>query len=325
MEGSRDTPVVLFVFNRPNPTARVWAAIRHWQPARLFVVADGPRRRYPDDAEQCRRVRDCVATVDWPCQVTRFYAEGNLGCRQRINSGLDAVFTVVDQAIILEDDCLVADDFFRFCSSLLARYRDDTSIHAICASNYLPAPEGQGGTYSATRYPCSWGWATWRRAWAQADPTLTFWPQWRDSSDWLQCFPERLERWYWTLLLDDCLAGRIDTWDIPWWANIWHQRGYVLMAHRTLVSNIGFGADGTHTIDRHHPLADRPLQPLGQLIHPVHLALDPGREQQAFAIGMDGAKLRWPFGVYTLPRLWLGQRYRMLRQSWQQRLRQAVG
>ncbi|HSP63874.1 MAG TPA: hypothetical protein VLQ90_12885 [Pyrinomonadaceae bacterium] len=37
------TPVAFFIFNRPDPTARVFAEIARARPARLLVVADGPR------------------------------------------------------------------------------------------------------------------------------------------------------------------------------------------------------------------------------------------------------------------------------------------
>jgi hypothetical protein len=38
------TPVLLLVFNRPEPTAKVFQKIRELRPSRLFIAADGPRR-----------------------------------------------------------------------------------------------------------------------------------------------------------------------------------------------------------------------------------------------------------------------------------------
>src|SRR5207244_1310439 len=38
-----DTPVALFLFNRPAFTAQVFAAIRAARPRRLLLIADGPR------------------------------------------------------------------------------------------------------------------------------------------------------------------------------------------------------------------------------------------------------------------------------------------
>ena len=37
------TPVIFFIFRRPDLTAKVFEAIRKAQPTKLFVIADGPR------------------------------------------------------------------------------------------------------------------------------------------------------------------------------------------------------------------------------------------------------------------------------------------
>ena len=60
-----------------------------------------------------------------------------MGCAKRIVSGLDWVFSRVDRAIILEDDCLAHPDFFRFCEELLTRYEDNERIMQICGTNPL--------------------------------------------------------------------------------------------------------------------------------------------------------------------------------------------
>jgi hypothetical protein len=89
----------------------------------LFIIADGPRPGHPTDTERCQQVRDVVSQIDWPCEVQRNYAEQNLGLKRRISSGLDWVFTQVESAVVLEDDCLPHPDFFTFCAEMLAMYK----------------------------------------------------------------------------------------------------------------------------------------------------------------------------------------------------------
>ena len=98
------TPVAFLVFNRPDTTEQVFAAIRQAQPETLLLVADGPRPDRPGETELCAKVRSIVAKVDWPCEVLTNYSNVNMGCKRRIFSGLDWVFSQVDEAIILEDD-----------------------------------------------------------------------------------------------------------------------------------------------------------------------------------------------------------------------------
>jgi hypothetical protein len=80
----------------------------------LLLIADGPRQDWEGEAETCRQVREIVARVDWPCEVFQNFSERNLGCQERMISGLDWVFSLVDEAIILEDDCLPDPSFFPF-------------------------------------------------------------------------------------------------------------------------------------------------------------------------------------------------------------------
>ena len=55
-----------------------------------------------------------VEAVDWPCEVSTNYSDVNLGCGERVSSGLDWVFDSVERAIVLEDDCLPHPSFFPF-------------------------------------------------------------------------------------------------------------------------------------------------------------------------------------------------------------------
>jgi hypothetical protein len=123
-----DTAVALIIFRRPELTARVFERIREARPTKLFVIADGPRPGNAEDARLCAETRTMVGDVDWPCEVVHDFADGNLGLKRRIPSGLDRVFEEVTEAIILEDDCLPDPSFFPYCEELLDRYRDDERV-----------------------------------------------------------------------------------------------------------------------------------------------------------------------------------------------------
>ena len=112
------TPIAFIVFNRPRHTRKTFESIRRQKPTQLFIISDGPRTGHPTDQANCQEVREIVSQIDWPCAVKHNYADENLGCKQRVISGLDWVFENVDRAIILEDDCLPNDDFYLFCETL---------------------------------------------------------------------------------------------------------------------------------------------------------------------------------------------------------------
>jgi hypothetical protein len=82
------------------------------------------------------RCREIVTAVDWDCEVLTNFAETNLGCAERVISGLTWAFEQIESAIILEDDCFPGNDFFRFCEALIPRYKDDDRIGLITGDNF---------------------------------------------------------------------------------------------------------------------------------------------------------------------------------------------
>lgn len=129
------TPVAFIVFKRPDTTEKVFEVIRKAKPPKLLVIADGPRAYRPGEAENCAATRAIIERVDWECEVLKNYSDINLGCKQRVSSGLNWLFDLVEEAIILEDDCLPHLSFFRFCQELLTYYRDEQQITSISGQN----------------------------------------------------------------------------------------------------------------------------------------------------------------------------------------------
>lgn len=241
------TAVAMFIFNRPNTSVRVFEAIRQARPSRLLIVADGPRLNRNGEVELCRQTRKIFENIDWPCEVLTNYSQENLGCMRRVSSGLDWVFDTVEEAIILEDDCLPHPTFFRFCDELIERFRDDHRIAQISGANFQRNRNYGGYSYYFSRYNHVWGWASWRRAWKSNDNEMTLWPEFRDGN-WLYNFlGSRNEAAYWEKVLNMVYKGQIDTWDCRWTLSCWRENRLTVLPSANLVSNIGFGPDATHT------------------------------------------------------------------------------
>lgn len=252
MRNTRQTgaPVALFIFNRPDTTERVFSAIAKARPSKLLVVADGPRAGRPGETEQCAQARALTEQVSWDCEVSRNYASENLGCGNRVASGLNWVFGLVSEAIILEDDCIPHDSFFRFCDELLDRYRFDTKVGHIAGTSPAAGRYQGTGSYYFSRYNHMWGWASWARAWTYYDKSMASWPQ-RRASGWLNGLLDRpKEVRYWTRVFDAVYAGEIDTWDYQWIFASWVQGMYTAVPGKNLVSNVGYRSDATHTIHK---------------------------------------------------------------------------
>ena len=246
-----NTPVAMFLFNRPELTARTFAAVRWARPSQLLLVADGPRS--DRDRERCDAARRAVEDVDWDCDVRRNFRDVNLGCRDRMSSGIDWVFSQVDEAILLEDDCLPDPTFFPFCAELLDRYRDDPRVMMISGDNFQHGRRRTPHSYYFSKIPHIWGWATWRRAWRHYDVRLGDWPTLRDTDFLHRLFGNQRFAQTYRRIFDETAAGRIDTWDHQWAFAFWREEGLCVLPEVNLVTNLGFGPDATHTLNPASP------------------------------------------------------------------------
>lgn len=296
------TPVAYMIFNRPKHTEQTFAVLRNQRVPKLFIIADGPRPSHPTDAQHCAEVRAIVENVDWPCVVYRTYADTNLGCKKRPSSGLDWVFSQVDRAIVLEDDCLPHPDFFAFCDALLERYAEDERVWVVTGNNFQNGHKRGDAAYYFSKYNHVWGWATWRRAWQQYRGDLSFWPEWKKSADWRKKLPDAVERRYWHVIFDKVWAGAIETaWDYPWTASVWHGEGLTATPNVNLVTNIGIGPDATHTVATTGQ-DGVPVQPLGPLTHPARVEKDRHADRYVFDHHFGGIHQRLLRRIITLPK-----------------------
>lgn len=255
-----DTPVGLSVFNRPDLTELVFQAIAHARPKRLFVFADGPRS--PDEAELCARARAVAEGVDWNCDVRHDFSEVNLGARRRYASGVDWIFSQVNEAIIFDDDCVPDPTFFPFCEAMLEHYRDDTRVMMVTGSNYLERWKEDRQSYHFSYFGSPWGWATWKRAWKFYDITMAAWgdeevkARIRDLIADEEIFAFQARRF--DRLYAD--SGDRHSWDLPWSFARLMQGGLTVVPAVNLISNLG-NLDG-RGVPPTHPLANLRTAPL---------------------------------------------------------------
>ncbi len=306
------TPVVLIAFNRPQLTDRTLAAIRQAAPEELFLVVDGPRADRPDDAALCAGTRAVLDGVDWPCRVHRRYAEQNLGLEANVELGLDWVFSQVDRAIILEDDCVAHPSFFSYTSELLERYADDQRVWQVSGSG-LGVPRELFGedSYAFSAWASVWGWATWADRWQQHRAVFV-----RDhaSGD----APVRTEPWQpvpGQLVTRSGIrhfaeaAQSLDTvthgWDKHWWLTMISRGGLALSPAANLVENVGWGEGATHAS---HVVGRTDHEAVGlelPLHHPATVALDVEVERELELIlgRVGGRTARLARKVVRSPRL----------------------
>lgn len=277
---SFSTPVIFLIFRRPDLTAQVFERIRAAKPPKLLVVADGPRNS--QEKLLCQQAREVTEQIDWNCEVLRNYSDVNLGCRDRVSSGLTWAFEQVEEAIILEDDCLPHPSFFSYCENLLNYYRHDERVMVVSGDNFQDGKHRTPYSYYFSRYNHCWGWATWRRAWQHWEFNPHKWIDFRDSNLMRFIFDDPDEENYWISIFNTLfLEGKPDSWAYVWTFACWSQGGLTALPSVNLVSNIGFRSDGTHIVGDSR-LANMITQDIGEIHHPPFVARHKDADKHTF-------------------------------------------
>lgn len=266
------SPVLLVIFRRIDTTMQVFQQIKCAKPPRLYIAADGPRPNKPGEDIQCTEVRNMVLkAIDWECEVHLLFREHNLGCKEAVSSALDWFFAHEEEGIILEDDCLPANSFFMFCDNLLERYRFDTRIWLISGCNFQNGKKYGNASYYFSNLTNGWGWASWRRSWSLYDKELTGYNETEVRAQLEKIFRHKMIVDRWEELFRETKAGRIDTWDYQVTFTHFFNNCINIVPNYNLVSNIGFGAGASKTLNADSVFANLPLEEINEIIHPKYI------------------------------------------------------
>ena len=245
-----NTPVALIFFNRPDTLEKVFEQVKIARPKQLFLIQDGPRNEA--DKEKIMQCRQIVEQVDWECEVHKDYSEVNLGCGVRPQSGITNALKVVDRIIILEDDCVPAQSFFRYCQELLEKYKDDERVCYVSGLNHFENWDCGESDYFFTKTGAIWGWATWSRAW---NKYYDYYVSAVENKETLDLVKNQIRNKY--VAEDRAKAWvrankskqnneKLSYWDAQWGFIKYAQNMLVIVPKYNQIHNIGIGATSTH-------------------------------------------------------------------------------
>ncbi len=241
-------PVLILAFNRPNETRYLLEKLSIIKPSKIYISQDGPRKNIKRDINLCNEVKKILKEVNWNCEVKYKINKNNLGCRISVSSAISWLFENEDVGIILEDDCIPSQSFFKFCQKMLNKYEKNNEIFVISGSNFQKNKFIGDGDYYFSKYAHCWGWATWKRAWYHYDDSMKFWNNFKEKDIWKKIHKNNLERKYWERIFNNVKNKKIDSWAYVWLASVWNFNGITITPNINLISNIGFNKDATNTL-----------------------------------------------------------------------------
>ena len=276
METNFKQPILFIIFNKKEETKRVFYAIREQKPAQLFIAADGAREDKDGEKEKCELIRTWVLdNIDWECDVKTLFRDQNVGCGHAPAEAITWFFEQVDEGIILEDDCLPNESFFKFCEELLPKYRNDTSISIVSGNNFQPdQPLKLDGDYYYSIFPSTNGWASWKCTWEGYDFNISSWKKLNKKSFLKFLFIEKKYQEWWRIMFDTTLNNPPqDAWDWQFHFHCMSRRQLAIIPKANLISNIGYGPDSTHFSDPNYYFANFKMYDMEfPLIHPSEIS-----------------------------------------------------
>ena len=235
-------PALVIGYNRPEHTITVLDSLRRAGIRELFVALDGPQ---PGDEPRSSQVRAVVESLNWPDHLEVRLADINQGPGWGPRNAIDWFFSHVPVGIICEDDTVLAVDAATFLTAAAADFRDHVPMAAATSLGWKKR-RGEG-SYFASRYATTWGWATTAQAWSMYDYAMSDWPE-RRMSDWLlQIGGSKDFAKHWLNVFDMTYSDRDHFWDYQWQYAMWKNDWRCWHPRVNLVTNIGFDAFATHT------------------------------------------------------------------------------
>ena len=300
------SPILLITFNRPEHVQRVLSSIRKQQPKSLFVFQDGARTDHADDIEKCALVREVIdKLVDWDCDLHTFFADRNFGCGAGPMTGINWFFNNVEKGIVMEDDCLPHPDFYGYCEDLLERYQNNESIRFINSTLYDDRWRCKA-SYDFSHYMVTGAWAGWKRTWNGFDLNLNGLDARLLRRRVLFLTANRAEANWWYSIVKEIQEDvkKKSYWDYQMQIHLFMDNALTIHPKVNLISNIGFDAEGTHTLNNNDLHGERPVFPILPLTHPSEIAVDKTRDAECWAKARSNGWLKDIIGYWYQKLLW---------------------
>lgn len=238
------SPVALFVYNRPEHTAKTIKALSQNELAKeseLFIFSDGPKNE--TETIKIQEVRNYLKTITRFKKITIIEKPNNSGLANSIIKGVTEVVNKYGKVIVLEDDLVTSPYFLKYMNEALALYENEDKVISVHGYIY-PIKAELPETFFLKGADC-WGWATWKRGWNLFEPDGKKLLAELRKKNLFREFNFNNTQAY-SSMLKDQIEGKNDSWAIRWHASAFLDNKLTLYPGRSLVKNIGLDSTGFH-------------------------------------------------------------------------------
>lgn len=248
---SRLAPIVLFVYNRPLHTRQTLEALSKnilADKSVLYIFADGAKAGASEkDITKIAEVRSIAKTGKWCKEVYLIERKENLGLANSVIQGVTEIISKHGKVIVLEDDLVTGKGFLKYMNTALGKYEFQEQVMQVSGHCFPSKDILKANSSFFIPLTTSWGWGTWKRAWNKFDPMAKGYEALRSDKKMKHAFNLDGGYLFSDMMFNQMDAGKINSWAIRWWWCVFREKGLVLFPDKSLVANIGYDVQGTHT------------------------------------------------------------------------------
>lgn len=239
-----DIPIALITYKRSENLLEIINELRILKASNIYVISDGPKNDLENDS--VLKVRSLINEIDWETNLKKIYSATNLGLNSRIITGLNEVFLSEEKLIILEDDCIPNQSFFKFAGEMLEMYEQYNRVQLISGTN-LGLKLKFEYDYDFVSYPLIWGWATWKSSWEEFVKTLPI-----KINDYDKLIMKKILNntayFHWNNLFSKIQKGTHSSWDHELAYFLFSRERYCIIPRVNLVRNVGIDEYSTNKL-----------------------------------------------------------------------------
>lgn len=237
------SPIVLFVYNRPDHTKRTIEALKLNNLAiesHLIIYSDGAKNEKSE--QSVKTVRKYIDGIEGFLSIDIVKRTKNLGLANSIIKGVSEVIERYGKVIVLEDDLITSPHFLSFMNQCLDTYENRNDIFSITGFSFSQDFMKFDKEYMEDVYlnirPMSWSWATWKNRWENVD--------WDEDNYTINS--KQLTKGGNDLpsMLKAQIKNKLDSWYIRWTYNAIKDRLLTVYPRISYINNQGFDGSGVH-------------------------------------------------------------------------------
>src|SRR5690606_1234137 len=239
------SPIILFVYNRPDHTRRTLQALEKSllaQKSILYIFSDGAKNSAAKAV--VNEVRTVIKSFRLFKRIHIIEREINWGLAKNVIDGVTQVIHEHGKAIVLEDDVVLSEHALSFFNRALTYYENEETVMHIGGYIYELDRTNLAETFF-TRYAASQAWATWKRAWdyfeVDIDEIIRQFDK-KKINDFT--FDHTMNFWR---QIQQQKVGKVDSWAVRWYASVFLRGGLALSPNQSLIENIVHDGTGVHS------------------------------------------------------------------------------